>query len=109
MSEDILKDGLKSYENGLPTDGDNTYVKETVWGRVSDNTSLTYAFDNANGSRKLQDVGLNGLSTEEEKNFPTYSNYVNQLRTKLSATTIAEMEEDQFSPINDPGGDNYHF
>ena len=109
VSEDILKDGLKSYENGLPTDGDNTYVKETVWGRVSDKTSLTYAFDNANGSRKLQDVGLNGLSTEEEKNFPTYSNYVNQLRTKLSATTIAEMEEDQFSPINDPGGDNYHF
>ncbi|MGM9803209.1 MAG: cell surface protein SprA [Muribaculaceae bacterium] len=109
VSEDILKDGYKSYENGLPIDEDNTYVKETVWGKVSEKTSLTYAFDNATGARKKQDVGLNGLSTEEEKNFPTYSNYVNQLRTKLSANTVAEMEEDQFSPFNDPGGDNYHF
>ena len=109
VSEDILKDGYKSYENGLPIDGDNTHVKETVWGKVSDKTSLTYAFDNASGARKLQDVGLNGLSTEEEKNFPTYSEYVSKLRQKLSASTLAEMEEDQFSPINDPGGDNYHF
>ena len=109
VSEDILKDGYKSYENGLPIDGDNTYVKETVWGKVSDKTSLTYAFDNASGARRLQDVGLNGLSTDEEKNFSTYSEYVNKLRQKLSASTLAEMEEDQFSPINDPAGDNYHF
>ena len=109
LSEDVLKDGLKSYENGLPYNGDNTYVKETVWGKVSSKTSLTYAFDNAEGARKLQDVGLNGLSTEEEKNFPTYSEYVNRLRQTLPASTIEEMEQDQFSPINDPGGDNYHF
>ncbi|MBS7375653.1 MAG: cell surface protein SprA, partial [Muribaculaceae bacterium] len=109
LSEDVLKDGLKSYENGLPYNGDNTYVKETVWGKVLSKTSLTYAFDNAEGARKLQDVGLNGLSTEEEKNFPTYSEYVSKLRQTLPASTIEEMEQDQFSPINDPGGDNYHF
>ena len=110
MSEDILKDGLKSYENGLPiNDMDTAYVKTTQWGKVSTQTSMTYAFDNAAGSRVKQDVGLNGISTTEEKNFPTYQNYVNNLRQKLSPEAIARMEEDQFSPFNDPAGDNYHF
>ncbi len=43
ISEDILKDGLKSYENGIPVDGDDQYLEETVWGRVSRQNSLTYA------------------------------------------------------------------
>ena len=109
MSEDILKDGLKSYENGLPIDGGTSYTKETVWGRVSSNNSLTYAFDNTAGSRKNQDLGLNGLNTESEKAFPTYQNFVNDLRRKLSSDAVARMESDPFSPFNDPAGDNYHF
>ena len=109
MSEDILKDGLKSYENGLPVDGSNSFTTETNWGRVSSNNSLTYAFDNTAGSRKNQDLGLNGLSTENEKAFPTYQKYVNDLRMKLSHDAVARMESDQFSPFNDPAGDNYHF
>lgn len=110
ISEDILKDGLKSYENGLPyLDTDTTAVKETVWGRVSTKSSLTYAFDTAAGSRSRQDVGLNGLSTANEQTFPTYQEYVTRLRQRLPAETIAQMETDQFSPINDPAGDNYHF
>jgi len=109
ISEDVLKDGLKSYENGVPTDGDNTYIKETVWGKVSSQSSLTYSFDNNSGTRKTQDVGLDGLSNDEEFTFDTYQNYVQQLRAKVSATTIAEWEQDKFSPLNDPAGDNYHF
>ncbi len=110
ISEDILKDGYKFYENGLPINGlPSTYLKETVWGKVSTQNSMTYAFDNAAGARVLQDVGLNGLSTSEEHNFSTYKDYVTQLRTKLSPATIATMEEDPFSPLNDPAGDNYHF
>ena len=110
VSEDILKDGLKSYENGLPTNEmDTAYLKTTQWGKVSTQTSMTYAFDNAAGSRVKQDVGMNGIPTSEEKNFPTYQTYVNNLRSKLSAEAIARMEEDQFSPFNDPAGDNYHF
>ncbi len=110
VSEDILKDGLKSYENGLPiNDMDQSYVRNTTWGKVSTQTSMTYAFDNAAGSRVLQDVGLNGLSTNEEKVYPAYQTYVENLRKKLSADAIARMESDQFSPLNDPAGDNYHF
>lgn len=109
VSEDILKDGLKSYENGLGTNVDSMYIKNTVWGKVSTQTSMTYAFDNAQGSRRVQDVGLNGLSTEEELTYPTYREYTDKLRQRLSPDAIARMEEDKFSPLNDPGGDNYHF
>ena len=110
VSEDILKDGLKSYENGLPyTDEENNYIRETVWGKVSTQTSMTYAFDTAEGARVRQDVGLNGLSTDEEKTFPSYKEFTDRLRTVLPSTTIARMEEDPFSPLNDPGTDNYHF
>lgn len=109
VSEDILKDGMKSYENGLPTNGDMTQLVENSWGRVSRQTSLTYAFDNTTGARVLQDVGLNGLSTADEFKFPTYSNFVTQLRQKLSPDAIARMESDPFSALNDPASDNYHF
>ncbi|MFG6396226.1 MAG: cell surface protein SprA, partial [Muribaculaceae bacterium] len=55
ISEDILKDGLKSYENGIPYDGDDRFMESTVWGRVSSQNSLTYSFDNTTGSRAVQD------------------------------------------------------
>ena len=110
ISEDILKDGLKSYENGLPyTDNDATPLLETNWGRISTKSSLTYAFETATGSRIRQDLGLNGLSTADEQTFSSYQEYVSRLRSVLPAETIARMENDQFSPINDPAGDNYHF
>ncbi len=109
VSEDILKDGLKSYENGLPINGDTTYISNTVWGKVSSQTSLTYAFDNTNGARILQDVGLDGLSTEEEKSYPTYVNFLNELRAVLPESTVVAMQDDPFSPFNDPASDNYAF
>ncbi len=109
ISEDILKDGMKSYENGIPYDGNDQYLQNTVWGRVSTQNSLTYAFDNNTGSRVVQDVGLDGLKNDDEYTFPTYSGYLDELRTRLSAQTLEQMQADQFSPLNDPAGDNYHF
>lgn len=109
ISEDILKDGMKSFENGMPIDGDTTHLTTTNWGRVSRNQSLTYAFDNAAGARKKQDVGLDGLQNDEEYTFHSYRDFLEQLNTKLSPDAQARMREDQFSPYNDPAGDNYHF
>ncbi len=109
ISEDILKDGMKSYENGLPVDGDNKFITETVWGKVSKQNSLTYAFENTADARLLQDVGLDGLKNDEEFTFPSYKEYLDRLRSKLSVTTLNSMQEDPFSPLNDPAGDNYHF
>ena len=109
VSEDILKDGMKSFENGLPVDGDTTQIATTVWGKVSKRQSLTYAFDNTSGARALQDVGLDGLSNDEEYGFSSYRDYLDKLETKLSPVVVEAMRQDQFSPFNDPAGDNYHF
>lgn len=109
MSEDILKDGMKSYENGLPIDGNNTFIAETNWGKVSRQNSLSYAFENAPNARPMQDVGLDGLKNDEEYTFSSYKDYLDKLRNKLPATTIAAMQDDPFSAMNDPAGDNYHF
>ena len=109
ISEDILKDGKKSYENGMPVDGNDSFLAETVWGRVSTQNSLTYAFENAPDARPLQDVGLDGLPNDDEFDFSSYKDYLDQLRTRLPASTIAAMQEDPFSAMNDPAGDNYHF
>ena len=109
ISEDILKDGKKSYENGNPIDGNNQFMAETNWGRVSTQNSLTYAFENAANARPMQDLGLDGLSNDDEYNFHTYADYLNSLRQRLSPTVISEMQDDPFSPMNDPAGDNYHF
>ena len=109
ISEDILKDGKKFYENGLPVDGDTTEVGYTVWGKYPKRQSTVYAFDNSGGidSRRLQDVGFNGLSSEEEKQFPTYFNYINEIKKTVSPETLSNMEIDNHSPLNDPAGDNF--
>ncbi len=109
ISEDILKDGLKSYENGIPYDGNDQYLTETVWGRVSQQNSLTYSFDNNNGARVAQDVGLDGLPNDDEFRFPSYSEYVENISRRVSPETLQRMQADPFSPLNDPAGDNYHF
>ena len=60
ISEDVLKDGQKSYENGLPTTGnpaDFKNIDTTIWGRVSTLQTLVNTFDNNPDSRKYQDVG----------------------------------------------------
>ncbi|WP_169337977.1 cell surface protein SprA [Proteiniphilum acetatigenes] len=109
ISEDVLKDGKKFFENGLPVDGDTTAVGYSVWGKYPRRQSTVYAFDNSRGdeSRRLQDVGLNGLSSEEEKSYPAYRDYLETLRPRLSGETLSRMQEDAHSPLNDPSGDSF--
>ena len=109
VSEDVLKDGLLSYENGLTYNGDNTYVTHTVWGKVPSQAPLMYAFDNSNGSRILQDVGLDGLTDQAEFEHPTYAKFLNELRSVLPESKIIAMLDDPFSPFNDPACDNYAY
>ncbi len=109
ISEDMLKDGKKFFENGLPLNGDAAAVGTSVWGKYPLRQSTVYAFDNSLGAeaRKMQDVGLNGLSTEDEKSFPTYVNYLNEISSKISSDALAKMRSDKHSPLNDPAGDNF--
>ena len=110
VSEDILRDGKKAFEHGLPiSDQDNGRVDSTIWGYVPRTTSTVTAFSNEAGARPKQDVGLNGLSTAQEQRWPTYMQYVNDLRSKVDADVISRWQNDAFSPLNDPAGDNFHY
>ncbi|NCC99564.1 MAG: cell surface protein SprA [Bacteroidia bacterium] len=108
ISEDILKDGRKFYENGMPFDGSTGDVVETVWGKVPSKQSLTYSFDSDAAARKRQDTGLDGLLTEEEFTFVTYKEFVDKMTAKLSPDAIARLQADKSSMLNDPAGDNFH-
>lgn len=108
ISEDILKDGMKSFENGLDADGDTLNTTTTIWGRVSRRNSTVYAFDNAAGSRRNQDVGLNGLKDADELQFPTYASYRQAAIAKVDDDVLASWQNDPYSPANDPAGDDYH-
>ncbi len=102
ISEDILKDGKKFYESGMPIDGDPTYYTETVWGRVPNTTSVTYAFNNEGGARSVQDVGFNGLSSEQELYYGAYANYVTEMQGRVNTIVYDSI-------IADPAGDDYHY
>lgn len=102
VSEDILLDGKKSFENGLPVDDDPSLYTTTVWGKVPTSTSFTYAFDNSNAeNRKKQDVGYNGLSSAEERLFPTYADYLDKIKSILTPSVYEKF-------YNDPAADNFH-
>src|SRR5690606_4280840 len=62
ISEDILKDGRKQYENGLPKDGTTANTTPTAWGKVPTNQSLVYTFDSEGQERINQDIGLDGMN-----------------------------------------------
>lgn len=102
ISEDVLKDGKKFYESGLPVDDNSSLYSETTWGRVPTQTSITYAFNTANGSRERQDVGLNGLSSADERNFPAYRNYLEAVQGRVTPEVYDSI-------LRSPSADLYHY
>jgi cell surface protein SprA len=74
ISEDILRDGSKMFENGLPEASDATIPEQTAWGNKPVSKSFLYTFTEVDADRQIQDVGLDGLNDEAEKNkFPMLS------------------------------------
>ena len=102
VSEDILHDGKKFFESGMPIDGNSTYYTETAWGRVPNTTSVVYAFNNSAGSREMQDIGLNGLSSTDERTFGAYRDFLNAVQGKVSAAVYDSL-------LADPAADDYHY
>lgn len=86
ISEDILKDNLKQYENGLPESGKPKSAITSVWGDLPETSKFIYTFDANVDNREAQDVGLDGLSDADEKvKFPALAS------------------------LDDPSSDNYEF
>jgi len=74
IAEDVLKDGRKLYENGLPEVGSTQQTIETNWGEIPTSQSLIYAFDTNDANRAVQDVGFDGLTDAEEAvKFPAFA------------------------------------
>ncbi len=106
ISEDILKDGKKAYESGLPIDGNMEYVEQTAWGYAPKTNSITYAFNNNAGSREKQDLGLNGLTDEQEQQFGAYADFWNDVNGGALAHLPDTVRQQLLA---DPANDNYHY
>ena len=104
ISEDVLSDSRKSFENGLPPTGVSTNddLDTTTWGRVSTQQVVVNAFDNDPNSRLNQDVGLDGWANAQEQ--VAYQNYVNWVQNNavIDPAVKAKM-------IADPSNDDYNF
>ncbi|WP_390882220.1 cell surface protein SprA [Chryseobacterium indoltheticum] len=66
VSEDILKDGLMQYENGLPTGGSPSSTTASNWGVQPKQPPILYAFSTEGADRTAQDLGYDGLSSDQE-------------------------------------------
>ncbi|HEX2976857.1 MAG TPA: cell surface protein SprA, partial [Bacteroidales bacterium] len=102
VSEDVLKDSRKSYEQGLPTSDVVVNVDTTVWGRVPSNQSNIKAFDNSTQARKYQDVGLDGLSTSDETEY--YKAYLDTLATHFGTGSAVYQKA-----LEDPSSDDFMY
>ncbi|WP_442878977.1 T9SS outer membrane translocon Sov/SprA [Chryseobacterium sp.] len=66
VSEDVLKDGLMQYENGLPTGGNPSTTTTSNWGIQPKQPPILYAFSSEGADRTAQDLGYDGLSSDQE-------------------------------------------
>ncbi|MDR1866012.1 MAG: cell surface protein SprA [Bacteroidales bacterium] len=98
VSEDILKDARKSSEQGLPVDGDLSMVDRTEWGYVAKVQPIVHSFDNEN--RTWQDVGLDGMNDDRERNF--FSDILAGMQSMLDPKPLQDLQDD-------PSTDNFHY
>ena len=104
ISEDILRDGRKAFENGLTVDGTNRDT--TMWGVVPTTQPIVNAFDNESSTRRYQDVGYDGLSSThdmyDEQNF--YSDYLAEIAAVYGVGSTAYLQA-----AADPSNDDFRF
>jgi cell surface protein SprA len=99
ISEDVLKDSRKFFENGLPTSDSLVRVDtNTAWGRVPTVQSIVNSFDSDPQNRERQDVGYDGLNDDAER--LKYRSWLNSLSQGSPAYQQA---------YNDPSNDNFRY
>ncbi len=103
ISEDVLRDGRKAYENGLPTSSTVVNVDTTIWGRVPTLQAMTNSFDNNPASREYQDVGYDGLGDNDEVSFYKQA-YLDRINVLYGTGSQAYQ-----NAVADPSVDNYHY
>lgn len=106
ISEDVLKDGRKSFEHGLPTPSNDYPVDTTTWGIVPKIQAIG-SFSTVAEDRIAQDIGLDGLNDDSERIFFSaagYHNYLDQIAMLYG--TGSEAYQKAYS---DPSNDNFKY
>jgi cell surface protein SprA len=103
VSEDVLRDGRKAFENGLPVTEEMVNIDTTAWGIVPTVQAVVNAFDNDLASRQYQDVGLDGLSVEKEREFFA-EQYLDVIANLFGTSSLAYQQA-----MEDPSSDLYHY
>ena len=103
ISEDVLRDGRKYYENGMPDSEEIVNVDTTIWGRVPTLQDLVGTFSTNSNARQYQDVGYDGLRDVDEQSF-FENNYLNVIKAQYGESSQAYRKA-----FADPSSDNYHY
>ncbi|MCA1745386.1 MAG: cell surface protein SprA, partial [Bacteroidales bacterium] len=109
ISEDILRDSRKFFEQGLPGPGEPFDVDSTVWGYIPKQQSLVTAFSNDAATRMMQDVGLNGMNSKTESDFYAQgpSSFLSVIDNMYENGQISEAARRQI--FNDPAADDFQY
>jgi cell surface protein SprA len=112
ISEDFVPDSYSNFENGIPAGeklltGNQQNVEKTIWGLAPRQQFVTNTFTTGdNGTRAVQDVGLDGLPDKADDGFDEvsfFSNYLSEVGRVVSADALSNIK-------SDPAGDNfYHY
>lgn len=106
ISEDILRDGRKAFENGLPTTANVTGVDTTIWGRVPNTQPIVNAFDNDESSRMYQDIGYDGLGStnglQDEQSF--FASFLEDIANRFGTGSVAYQ-----IAASDPSSDDFRY
>lgn len=108
ISEDVLRDGKKSFENGLPTTSDpsgdpNHSIDSSSWGRIPTTQAIVNAFDN---DRANQDIGLDGLKDADEITF--FKQYITAV-SPIVTSPPTPLFSGAPTTLSDPSSDFYRY
>ena len=101
VSEDILPDRRKSFENGLPTDGNYKNTDTTDFSIVASIPQINYAFDNSVEILKKQDVGLDGRDDDQER-IDLDADYLKKIEANFGLGSKFYIQA-----VKDPSNDNF--
>ncbi|MFN0204114.1 MAG: cell surface protein SprA, partial [Bacteroidia bacterium] len=100
ISEDVLPDNLQSFENALPLNDSADEVTVTDWARVPNTIPPSNSFSNGADDRQYQDVGLDGMRDQLERQY--FQPYLDKIAQNFGTSSAIYTEMSA-----DPSTDNY--
>lgn len=99
ISEDVIRDGAKGFEHGLPVNAEDDKFRYTNLAKVPTRQVSIRAFDN--DYRLVQDRGLDGMGNAEERE--RFKDYLTEIRAVVRPGAALDRI------TNDPSGDDYRY